>query len=74
MTIILQDVKVIRGLPIKGEAMVGPSKRTWTDVCAEMLGIQIPNDLQTVLRGQRILIPALVERIRQLLPPDANEI
>ena len=62
------------GLPIKSEAMVGPSKRTWTDVCVEMLRIQIPNDPQTVLRGQRILIPALVERIRQPLPPDANEI
>ena len=43
MTITLQDVEVIMGLPIEGEAMVGPSKRTWTDVCAEMLGIQIPN-------------------------------
>ena len=62
------------GLPIKGEAMVGPSKRTWTNLCAKMLGIQIPNDPQTVLKGQRILIPALVERIRQPLPPVANEI
>ena len=43
MTITLQDVEVIMGLPIEGKAMVGPSKRTWTDVCAEMLGIQIPN-------------------------------
>ena len=43
MTITLQDVEVIMGLPIEGEAMVGPSKRTWTDVCAEMLGIQSPN-------------------------------
>ena len=74
MTITLQDVEVIIGLPIEGEAMVGPSKRTWTDVCAEMLGIQIPNDPQTVLRGQRILIPTIVERIRKPLPSDANEI
>ena len=62
------------GSPIEGEAMVGPTKKTWTDVCAEMLGIQIPNDDQTVLKGQRILIPALVERIRQPLPPNDNEI
>ncbi|KAL0014362.1 hypothetical protein SO802_001431 [Lithocarpus litseifolius] len=54
--------------------MVGPTKRTWTYVCAEMLGIQIPNGPQTVLKGQKILIPTLVERIRQPLPPDANEI
>ena len=74
MTITLQDVEVIMGLPIEGEAMVGPSKRTWTDVYTEMLEIQIPNDPQTVLKGQRILIPALVERIRQPLPSDANEI
>ena len=74
MTITLQDVEVIMGLPVEGEAMVGPSKRTWTDVCAEMLEIQISNDPQTMLRGQRILIPALVERIREPLPPDANEI
>ena len=73
MAITLQDVEVIMGLPIEGEAMAGPSKRTWTDVCAEMLGIQIPLDPQTVLRGQKIMIPALVERIRQPLPPDANE-
>ena len=74
MTITLQDVEVIMGLPIKGEAMVGPTKRTWTTVCAEMLGIQIPNDNEIVLKGQQILIPSLVERIRQPLPPDANEI
>ena len=54
--------------------MVRPNKRTWTNVCAEMLGIQIPNGRQTVLKAQKILIPALVNRIRQQLPPDANEI
>ena len=74
MTITLQDVEVIMGLPIEGEAMVGPNKRTWTDECVEMLGIQIPNDPQIVPRGPRILIPTLVERIRQPLPPNANEI
>ena len=44
MTITLQDVEVIMGLPIEGKVMVGPTKRTWTDVRAKMLGIQIPND------------------------------
>ena len=62
------------GLPIEGEVMVGPNKRTWTNMCAEMLGIQIPNGRQNVLKGQRILIPALVNQIKQPLPPDANEI
>ncbi|KAL0001358.1 hypothetical protein SO802_015139 [Lithocarpus litseifolius] len=74
MTFTLQDVEVIMGLPIEGEAMIGPTKRTWTDVCVEMLGIQIPNGHQTMLKGQRILKPALVDQIRQPLPPDANEI
>ena len=74
MTITLQDVEVIIGFPVEGEAMVGPTQRTWTDVCAKMLGIQIPNGPQNVLRGQRILIPTLVERITEPLPPDASEI
>ena len=51
MTITLQDVEVIMGLLVEGEAMVRSSKRTWIDVCAEMLGIQIPNDPQIVLKG-----------------------
>ena len=39
MTITLQDMQVIMGMPIKGEAMVGFTKRTWKTVCNEMLGI-----------------------------------
>ena len=39
MTITLQDVEVIMGLPIEGEAMVGFTKRTWKTMCNEMLGI-----------------------------------
>ncbi|XP_075667920.1 serine/threonine-protein phosphatase 7 long form homolog [Castanea sativa] len=74
MTITLQDMEDITGLPIEGEAMVGPTKRTWIEVCAEMLGIQIPNGSQIVLKGQRILILALVDQIRQPLPPNADEI
>ena len=61
-------------MPIKGEAMVGLSKRTWKSVCDEMLGIQIPDENKTVLDGQRIQIKALVDRIAQPLPPDANEL
>ena len=49
MMITLQDVEVIMEMPIEGEAMVGSTKRTWTIMCAEMLGIQIPNDPQIVL-------------------------
>ena len=74
MMITLQDVEVIIGMPIKGEAMVGFTKRTWKSVCNEMLGIQIPNENKTVLDGQRIQIKALVDRIAQPLPLDANEL
>ena len=49
MTITLQDVEVIMGMPIKGEAMVGSTKRTWKTVCAKMLGIQILDENKTVL-------------------------
>ena len=61
ITITLQDVEVIMGMPIEGEAMVGFTKRTWKAVCNEMLGIQIPNENKTVLDGQRIQIKALVD-------------
>ena len=52
MAITLQDVEVIIGMPIKGEAMVGSTKRTWKTVCAKMLGIQILEENKTVLDGQ----------------------
>ena len=74
MTITLQDVEVIMGMPIEGAAMVGFTKRTWKSVCNEMLGIQIPDENKTMLDGQRIQIKALVDRIAQPLPPDANEL
>ena len=74
MTITLQDVEVIMGMPIEGAAMVGFTKRTWKSMCNEMLGIQIPDENKTMLDGQRIQIKALVDRIAQPLPPDANEL
>ena len=49
MTITLQDVEVIMGMPIEGEAMVGSNERTWKTVYTEMLGIQILDENKTVL-------------------------
>ena len=60
MMITLQDVEVVMVMPIKSEAMVGFTKRTWKFVCNEILGIQIPDENKTVLDGQRIQIKALV--------------
>ena len=73
MTITLQDMEVIMGLPIEGETMVRFTKRTWKTVYDEMLGIQIPAENKTVLDGQRIKIKVLVDQIAQSLPLDANE-
>ncbi|XP_050259800.1 serine/threonine-protein phosphatase 7 long form homolog [Quercus robur] len=76
MTITLQDVEVIFGLPIDGEVLVGPTAvedGTWRDVCGELLGFTPPNDNKTLV-GQRILISRLVEAIAAPLPEDATEI
>ena len=69
--ITLQDVEVILGIPIDGEAIVGTTDKTWADECRSMLGI---NPTGTVLRGQRILIKKLLEKIDQGLPNDAVEV
>ena len=74
MTITLQDVEVIMGMPIEGEAMAGFTKRAWKAVCNLMLGIQILDENKTELDGQRIQIKVLVDQIAQPLPPDANEL
>ena len=70
-TITLQDVEVILGIPIDGKAIVGTTDKTWADECRSMLGI---NPTGTVLKGQRILIKKLLEKIDQGLPNDAVEV
>ena len=70
-TITLQDMEVILGIPIDGEAIVGTTDFTWADECRSTLGI---NPTGTVLKGQRILIKKLLEKIDQGLPDDAAEV
>ena len=70
-TITLQDVEVILGIPIDGEAIVGTTNKTWADECRSMLGI---NPTGMVLKGQRILIKKLLEKIDQGLSDDAAEV
>ena len=48
------------GIPIDGEAIVGTTDKTWANECRNMLGI---NSTGTVLKGQRILIKKLQEKI-----------
>ena len=76
MSITLQDVEVIFGLPIDGEVLVGPTaveNGDWSQVCGELLGFTPPNDNKTLV-GQRIMISRLVEAIAAPLPHDATEI
>ena len=70
-TITLQDVEVILGIPIDGEAVVGTTDKIWTTECRTMLGI---NPTGTTLKGQRILIKKLLYKIDQGLPDDATEV
>ena len=58
-------MEVILGIPIDGEAIVGTTDKTWADECRSMLGI---NPTGTVLKGKRILIKKLLEKIDKGCP------
>ncbi|XP_075635211.1 serine/threonine-protein phosphatase 7 long form homolog [Castanea sativa] len=76
MSITLEDVEVIFGLPIDGEVLVGPTTvvdGNWRQLCVELLGFGVPENDNKTLVGQRILISRLVERIVEPLPHDATE-
>ena len=77
MSITLQDVEVILGLPIDGEVLVGPTivvDGNWRQLCAELLGFEVSENDNKILVGQRIHISRLVDRIVVPLPHDATEI
>ena len=77
MSITLEDVEVILGLPIDGEVLVGSiavEDGDWRQLCMELLGFGVPTNDNKTLVGQRILINRLVECIAKLLPHDATEI
>ena len=70
MSITLQNVEVIYGLPIKGEVLVGQTTvmdGNWSQPCMELLGFTLANDNKTLVR-QRILISRLVDAIAAPLP------
>ena len=71
MTITLQDVEVILGIPIDGEVLIGPTSLDWRQECTDLLGFTIPLSNTTVLTGQRILIKWLLEHIALPLSPNA---
>ena len=77
MSIILEDVEVIFGLPIDDEVFVRPTAvvdENWRQLCLELLGFGVSENDYKTLMGQRILISRLVERIAKPLTNDATEI
>ena len=77
MSIILEDVEVIFGLPIDGEVFVRSTAvvdENWRQLCVELLGFGVSENDNKPLMGQRILISCLVERIAEPLANDATEI
>ena len=74
VNITLQDVEVILGLPVDGDAITGSTQKTWTEVCRDYLGFQPTNqEAHKQLTGQRIQISRLLEQVAGPLPPNADE-
>ncbi|XP_065624735.1 serine/threonine-protein phosphatase 7 long form homolog [Quercus suber] len=74
VSITLQDVEVLLGLPVDGDAITGSTQKTWTEVCWEFLGFQpINQDRHKQLDGQRILISRLLGQVAGPLPANAEE-
>ncbi|KAI4296149.1 hypothetical protein L6164_036131 [Bauhinia variegata] len=69
-TITLQDVAVLLGLPIEGQALTGRTDLQWADLCEELLGLR-PD--QSVLHGSTLKLSWL--RTHFLQPPiDADDV
>ena len=77
MSITIEDVEVILGLPIDDEVLVGPTTvvdRNWRQLCVELLGFGVSANDNKTLVGQRILISRLIKHIAEPLHHDATEI
>ena len=73
VTIKLQDVKVLLGHPVDGEAITRSTQKVWQDVCRDFLGFVPINDNTKQLTSQRIVIKRLLEQVAGPLPPNAEE-
>ncbi|KAL0010014.1 hypothetical protein SO802_005122 [Lithocarpus litseifolius] len=73
VTITLQDVEVLLGLPVDGEAITGSTQKEWVNVCRDFLVFQLVNNERKQLDGQRILIKRLLEQVVDPLLPNAEE-
>ncbi|KAL0012595.1 hypothetical protein SO802_007703 [Lithocarpus litseifolius] len=80
MTITLQDIEVIMGVPVVGLPVVGFTRMDkWADLCAELLGHR-PLDRElggnrntAVMEGPRVKAKWLEAQFRNPLPADATE-
>uniref|UniRef100_A0A2N9GC63 Aminotransferase-like plant mobile domain-containing protein n=1 Tax=Fagus sylvatica TaxID=28930 RepID=A0A2N9GC63_FAGSY len=70
MTITLQDVEVILGLPVDGEVLVGSTELNWSELCLQLLGVSPPPNK---LDGSRLNMKWLQDTFG-VLPDDANEV
>jgi hypothetical protein len=70
MTITLQDVEVMLGLPVDGEVLVGSTELNWSELCLQLLGISPPPNK---LDGSRLNMKWLQDTFG-VLPDDANEV
>uniref|UniRef100_A0A2N9GJU2 Aminotransferase-like plant mobile domain-containing protein n=1 Tax=Fagus sylvatica TaxID=28930 RepID=A0A2N9GJU2_FAGSY len=70
MTITLQDVEVMLGLPVDGEVLVGSTELNWSELCLQLLGVSPPPNK---LDGSRLNMKWLQDTFG-VLPDDANEV
>uniref|UniRef100_A0A2N9F4Q3 Aminotransferase-like plant mobile domain-containing protein n=1 Tax=Fagus sylvatica TaxID=28930 RepID=A0A2N9F4Q3_FAGSY len=70
MTITLQDVEVMLGLPVDGEVLVGSTELNWSGLCLQLLGVSPPPNK---LDGSRLNMKWLQDTFA-VLPDDANEV
>ena len=81
MTITLQDMEVIMGVPVDGLLVVGCTSPTvnWRDLCGTLLGHRPPerelgsNKNTGVMEGPRVKAKWLEDRFSNLLLADATE-
>jgi hypothetical protein len=70
MTITLQDISVMLGLPVDGEVLVGSTDSNWSELCLQLLGVSPPPNK---LDESRLNMKWLQDTFG-VLPNDANEV
>ena len=79
MTITLQDMEVMIGLPVEGFPMIGKTSLIWEEECERLLGVKPPapipkpNQNKSVLDGTRIKSKWLADLFRAPLTENASE-